>query len=184
MFKSLLYEACGRIVNPINGSVGLLWSGDWAKCQAAVEAVLEGTQIKVESDEHAPQAKLPVKSSSVDIRHVTRDEVVSDSGAGASQRKLNQAKSRNRFKRTAGGHKALLGGSDMVSLTRFLNPGHEYWSPSHLGNGGSTSAGEDVESMFSVETVEASLAQRAKPEPSRADDQLDELRLELTLGLA
>ncbi|THU47679.1 hypothetical protein C4D60_Mb09t18150 [Musa balbisiana] len=27
IFRSLLYEACGRVVNPINGSVGLLWSG-------------------------------------------------------------------------------------------------------------------------------------------------------------
>uniref|UniRef100_J3L0E6 LOB domain-containing protein n=1 Tax=Oryza brachyantha TaxID=4533 RepID=J3L0E6_ORYBR len=26
VFRSLLYEACGRIVNPIYGSVGLLWS--------------------------------------------------------------------------------------------------------------------------------------------------------------
>ncbi|XP_074573434.1 LOB domain-containing protein 40-like [Curcuma longa] len=25
VFRSLLYEACGRIVNPIYGSVGLLW---------------------------------------------------------------------------------------------------------------------------------------------------------------
>ncbi|XP_010492486.1 PREDICTED: LOB domain-containing protein 41-like [Camelina sativa] len=26
IFRSLLHEACGRIVNPIYGSVGLLWS--------------------------------------------------------------------------------------------------------------------------------------------------------------
>ncbi|BAD73141.1 seed specific protein Bn15D17A-like [Oryza sativa Japonica Group] len=42
VFRSLLYEACGRIVNPIYGSVGLLWSGQWQACQAAVEAVLKG----------------------------------------------------------------------------------------------------------------------------------------------
>ncbi|KAJ4874573.1 LOB domain-containing protein 42 [Raphanus sativus] len=27
IFRSLLYEACGRIVNPVDGSVGLMWSG-------------------------------------------------------------------------------------------------------------------------------------------------------------
>ncbi|CDY34735.1 BnaA01g32900D [Brassica napus] len=35
IFRSLLHEACGRIVNPIYGSVGLLWSGNWQLCQAA-----------------------------------------------------------------------------------------------------------------------------------------------------
>ncbi|XP_020088069.1 LOW QUALITY PROTEIN: LOB domain-containing protein 41-like [Ananas comosus] len=36
IFRSLLYEACGRILNPIYGSVGLLWSGSWQLCQEAV----------------------------------------------------------------------------------------------------------------------------------------------------
>ncbi|PIM98144.1 hypothetical protein CDL12_29378 [Handroanthus impetiginosus] len=45
IFKSFLYEACGRIVNPIYGSVGLMWSGSWQLCQNAVEAVLKGTSI-------------------------------------------------------------------------------------------------------------------------------------------
>ncbi|KDP41635.1 hypothetical protein JCGZ_16042 [Jatropha curcas] len=42
LFQSLLFEACGRTVNPINGAVGLLWSGNWHVCQAAVETVLSG----------------------------------------------------------------------------------------------------------------------------------------------
>ncbi|KAF7021173.1 hypothetical protein CFC21_034162, partial [Triticum aestivum] len=45
LFRSLLYEACGRMVNPVYGSVGLLWSGQWGACQAAVEAVLKGRPI-------------------------------------------------------------------------------------------------------------------------------------------
>ncbi|XVF50578.1 hypothetical protein PTKIN_Ptkin04bG0112800 [Pterospermum kingtungense] len=50
-FKSLLYEACGRIVNPVHGSVGLMCSGNWHLCQTAVDAILSGTPInEVSSD--------------------------------------------------------------------------------------------------------------------------------------
>lgn len=42
LFQSLLFEACGRTVNPVNGAVGLLWTGNWHLCQAAVETVLRG----------------------------------------------------------------------------------------------------------------------------------------------
>ncbi|XP_004511855.1 LOB domain-containing protein 37 [Cicer arietinum] len=42
LFQSLLLEACGRTVNPVNGAVGLLWTGNWHVCQAAVETVLRG----------------------------------------------------------------------------------------------------------------------------------------------
>ncbi|WCJ35538.1 LOB domain-containing protein 38 [Euphorbia peplus] len=46
LFQSLLFEACGRTVNPVNGAVGLLWSGNWNLCQAAVETVLTGGSIR------------------------------------------------------------------------------------------------------------------------------------------
>lgn len=42
LFQSLLFEACGRTVNPVHGAVGLLWTGNWHFCQAAVETVLRG----------------------------------------------------------------------------------------------------------------------------------------------
>jgi len=42
LFQSLLFEACGRTVNPVNGAVGLLWAGNWNVCQSAVETVLLG----------------------------------------------------------------------------------------------------------------------------------------------
>ncbi|KAL0907127.1 hypothetical protein M5K25_025671 [Dendrobium thyrsiflorum] len=42
LFQSLLYEACGRTINPVNGAVGLLATGNWNLCQAAVEKVLRG----------------------------------------------------------------------------------------------------------------------------------------------
>lgn len=46
LFQSLLYEACGRTVNPVHGAVGLLWSGNWQICQAAVDTVLKGGTLR------------------------------------------------------------------------------------------------------------------------------------------
>jgi hypothetical protein len=46
VFQSLLYEAAGRTINPVSGAVGLLGSGSWHRCQAAVETVLRGGGIR------------------------------------------------------------------------------------------------------------------------------------------
>ncbi|KAJ9170586.1 hypothetical protein P3X46_018683 [Hevea brasiliensis] len=46
LFQSLLFEACGRTVNPVNGAVGLLWTGNWHVCEAAVETVLRGGTLR------------------------------------------------------------------------------------------------------------------------------------------
>ncbi|XP_057783037.1 LOB domain-containing protein 37-like [Salvia miltiorrhiza] len=46
LFQSLLFEACGRTVNPVNGAVGLLWTGNWRVCQSAVETVLRGGVLR------------------------------------------------------------------------------------------------------------------------------------------
>ncbi|PPD66846.1 hypothetical protein GOBAR_DD36277 [Gossypium barbadense] len=46
LFQSLLFEACGRTVNPVNGAVGLLSSGNWHICQAALETVLQGGALR------------------------------------------------------------------------------------------------------------------------------------------
>ncbi|KAF4375120.1 hypothetical protein F8388_017266 [Cannabis sativa] len=46
LFQSLLFEACGRTVNPVNGAVGLLWTGNWHMCQAAVETILRGGTLR------------------------------------------------------------------------------------------------------------------------------------------
>ncbi|XP_073127824.1 LOB domain-containing protein 38-like [Henckelia pumila] len=46
LFQSLLFEACGRSVNPVNGAVGLLSTGNWHICQAAVETVLSGGSLR------------------------------------------------------------------------------------------------------------------------------------------
>jgi hypothetical protein len=71
VFRSLLYEACGRIVNPVYGSVGLLWSGQWHACQAAVEAVLKGQPVVQVDAAAAPPLMLGGRR--FDIRHVAKD---------------------------------------------------------------------------------------------------------------
>ncbi|KAJ4847934.1 hypothetical protein Tsubulata_031378, partial [Turnera subulata] len=77
IFRSLLYEACGRIVNPVNGSVGLLWTGDWAQCQSAVDAVLSGSPIMEAPPPPPSDGSLPnldlLTPKRYDIRHVARD---------------------------------------------------------------------------------------------------------------
>jgi len=45
LFQSLLYEAAGRTINPVHGAVGLLGTGNWHLCQAAVDTVLRGGAI-------------------------------------------------------------------------------------------------------------------------------------------
>ncbi|CAM8991284.1 unnamed protein product [Rhodiola kirilowii] len=91
VFRSLLYEACGRIVNPIYGPVGLLWSNSWPLCQAAVDSVLKGLPITPINSEAAetPQGP-PLKSC--DIRHVTKDD---RSG-------LHKVNNGSKFKRSSG----------------------------------------------------------------------------------
>ncbi|XVF59297.1 hypothetical protein PTKIN_Ptkin07bG0264300 [Pterospermum kingtungense] len=54
LFQSLLFEACGRTVNPVNGAVGLLWTGSWHVCQAAVETVLRGGTLRAMPETMAP----------------------------------------------------------------------------------------------------------------------------------
>ncbi|KAM0823466.1 hypothetical protein ACQ4PT_070854 [Festuca glaucescens] len=97
IFRSLLYEACGRIVNPVYGSVGLLWSNNWQMCQAAVEAVLAGKPIvQVSSEDAAADRTPPLRA--YDIRHVG----ASPATANADGRLHKVAKAgRTRFKRAS-----------------------------------------------------------------------------------
>lgn len=54
LFQSLLFEACGRTVNPVNGALGLLWTGNWQLCQAAVDTVLRGGVLRPMTDKTPP----------------------------------------------------------------------------------------------------------------------------------
>ncbi|KAJ0677888.1 putative transcription factor AS2-LOB family [Helianthus annuus] len=92
IFKSLLHEACGRIMNPTYGSVGLMWSGNWEQCQAAVDSVLQGSTIKqfTTNNNHDTAAVMPLEGC--DIRHLSK---VPDA-------ECHRVKIRNKFKRPPG----------------------------------------------------------------------------------
>lgn len=56
LFQSLLFEAVGRTVNPVNGAIGLLSTGNWYLCQAAVRTVLAGgTPTVLVNSSHLPE---------------------------------------------------------------------------------------------------------------------------------
>lgn len=52
LFQSLLFEAAGRTVSPVSGATGLLSTGNWHVCQAAVATVLRGGALKPIPPEH------------------------------------------------------------------------------------------------------------------------------------
>lgn len=199
IFRSLLYEACGRVVNPIYGSVGLLWSGSWQLCQAAVEAVLRGAPIVQIPSEAATGSCPPLKA--YDIRHVSKED-------NSASQALHKVKTRSGFKRTAKPKKTKLDlAADLIDepvkpvpeLAPVCNlrwrrcyPDGSERVMSHESSASQQSepsAEEDsreTESMFSVETVEASLFNLVDSErvgQPVGSDEGSELGLELTLGL-
>ena len=184
IFRSLLYEACGRIVNPIYGSVGLLWSGRWQLCQNAVEAVLNGSPIvQVASDTEETNNGPPLKA--YDIRHVSKDE----NSGGANE--LHRIRTRCRFKRSGSKGKGKenrvwVGSCEVDSGINNRSSSHES-TLSHQSEAAHVAEGE------SRETAEESLASAggsgsAAPVKAERDDSAsirendDEIGLELTLG--
>ncbi|KAI9078576.1 hypothetical protein K1719_039514 [Acacia pycnantha] len=167
VFKSLLYESCGRIVNPVYGSVGLFWAGQWDRCQAAVDAVMMGSDIGggsggvlVGSDSQGGDQGFLAAS---DIRHVAREE--------KEKGEVNKVIGRGRFKRNNGKlikPKARVGWVDSSAL----------WKPVQ-----DTSEGDSV---FSGQTIEASLANRESIRNGGDKDvnrtQKAPVNLNLTLG--
>ncbi|KAK1410314.1 hypothetical protein QVD17_36849 [Tagetes erecta] len=68
LFRSLLFEAAGRTVNPVNGAVGLLWSGNWDVCQASVDTVLQGGTLRPIVDNGLPIITKLGDSSQTDVK--------------------------------------------------------------------------------------------------------------------
>ncbi|XP_058731162.1 LOB domain-containing protein 42-like [Vicia villosa] len=80
VFRSLLYEASGRLINPTYGALGLFWAGEWSRCEAAVQAVLTGSDINevVVVDGKISSTTLMAENYAIqvpttyDIRHVAK----------------------------------------------------------------------------------------------------------------
>ncbi|KAI5684278.1 hypothetical protein M9H77_05506 [Catharanthus roseus] len=186
IFRSLLYEACGRIVNPIYGSVGLLWSGSWQLCQDAVEAVLKGAPItQIASEAAETQNGPPLKG--YDIRHVNKNE------SAAVSNDLRRVRTRCRFKRSAATATAAKakGKACRVSVESVDQDEEANRSTSHESSlshqsepAGRNVEGEsrDVESLACAETA---LENHEVAERDQKEEQVDdgEIELELTLGL-
>lgn len=91
IFKSLLYEACGRMVNPIFGSVGLLCSGNWQLCQAAVESILKGCPIHpILMDSSGTQMPTESSNTNPSVRSTLMETITNE---------LHKVKTKGRFKR-------------------------------------------------------------------------------------
>ncbi|MCD9641851.1 hypothetical protein HAX54_028307 [Datura stramonium] len=179
IFRSLLYEACGRIINPVNGSVGLMCSGNWQRCQEAVESVLKGStimQVPFNSDDNtdhqeAPQMITPLIGC--DIRHISKNS----SGQ-------QQVKTRNgRFK-----GKATVDSSAAAAAEEYLM--NEQPSKFSITGWNQFDEMEDElkrapsHDSFSVETVEPSLlVNRVHPGLPVKFEEDGDVGLELTLGL-
>ncbi|KAK1433247.1 hypothetical protein QVD17_10156 [Tagetes erecta] len=162
IFRSLLYEACGRIVNPIYGSVGLLWSGSWQLCQNAVEAVLQGSPItQINSDTAETNNGPPFKA--YDIRHITKDE-----NSGGSN-EIHRVRTRGRFKRSGKGKEG------RVSVGSKENQ-------SGQNENNDMSSHESALSQQS-EVAEESLASVETSQPAEMEAEVEgKIELELTLG--
>lgn len=75
LFQSLLFEACGRTVNPVNGAVGLLWTGNWHVCQTAVETVLRGGTLRPLPELTGLHSPLPAAADEASEAEVTCTDI-------------------------------------------------------------------------------------------------------------
>ncbi|CAO2170164.1 unnamed protein product [Urochloa humidicola] len=200
VFRSLLYEACGRIVNPVYGSVGLLWSGQWQACQAAVEAVLKGDPVVQVDAAAAPPpllagARAP-GAASYDIRHVAKDP---DAAAAADLLRVARG-GRTRFKRAAASsasskpsHKGKGGSNNRASPSSPLSQQQEPEpEPMVVEHDEEESAGSHDHQLQDSEDTDVEAGSHvsqaeAEPEPQStqvlaADQEDEKVGLELTLG--
>uniref|UniRef100_A0A0D9UWE1 LOB domain-containing protein n=1 Tax=Leersia perrieri TaxID=77586 RepID=A0A0D9UWE1_9ORYZ len=212
IFRSLLYEACGRMLNPVYGSVGLLWSGNWQLCQSAVESVLRGMPIA----QPPPSATAVPPLPTCDIRHVGRRSGGAGTGvdhAGIADLHRIDTNSRAKFKRpgVAGGRSdnnhhaaaafelvfskpAAAMAVDVIRQAQPLN-----WAPGAFSFHETTAAASDgavppeseddhSNGGDTSDTVDGShvshVSQTSEPEPrSAAVTEVHDAGLDLTLGL-
>nr|GMD49418.1 LOB domain-containing protein 41-like [Ipomoea batatas]GMD49421.1 LOB domain-containing protein 41-like [Ipomoea batatas] len=170
VFKSLLYEASGRIVNPLFGSTGLLSTGNWELCQNAVDAVLKGAPITPVASDASAAAVLPLKAC--DIGHVHYKE-----GNRGKSGDLHRVRNRGRFKRAGAKIKenSVLTGSSDEEVNRSTSHESSLCHQSPAANEEPES--REIQRLNSVEISQPAL-------DVRHADADDEIELELTLGFA
>ena len=150
-------------MNPVFGSTGLLSTGSWHLCEAAVGAVLRGEPIQHVTFDVAGQQLKPC-----DIRHPAK------SGKSCGSDEVLKSR-RSRFKRRAGKPKpgVELGVAQLVAAC----------VENELDDSVSPDSGSGVSEHRSVEQLGGGEAESGSDEslkPARADD--GEPELELTLG--
>ncbi|CAN4124805.1 unnamed protein product [Withania somnifera] len=181
IFRSLLYEACGRIINPVNGSVGLMCSGNWQRCQEAVESVLKGStimQVPINDDNNTNTDQIvPLKGC--DIRHITKNSSIN---------LINQqvVKTRNgRFKRKSDNTNSSVAVGEATEEYLMNEPPLKFritgWDQFDEMEEEYLKRATSYDS-FSVETVEPSLMVN-RVDPVKLEEDNGDVGLELTLGL-
>jgi hypothetical protein len=183
------------MLNPVYGSVGLLWSGNWQLCQSAVESVLRGMPI-AQPPPAAATAVPPLRTC--DIRHVARRQAADQGAVAAAALHRMANSSRGQFKRSGGGaHRSSAAGcgdsaielvfsqpaAAMLADVRQAQPLN--WAPrqpSQEYSAGSLDAAPETDSNASGDTVEVSHVSQSEPEPPRESDERAD-GLDLTLGL-
>lgn len=153
-------------MNPIYGSVGLLWSGNWQLCQAAVEAVLKGEPITEIATDAATNGQSPPLKI-YDIRHISKDEN-SAAAAATGSTDLKRSKTR-RAKRVA----AVAKPAESEGKS-----GGEASHESSLSHQSEIVAAHEGESKES-ESTDSEVLAFSPPAVQGAD----EIKLDLTLGL-
>ncbi|CAI9096205.1 OLC1v1032291C1 [Oldenlandia corymbosa var. corymbosa] len=200
IFRSLLYEACGRIINPIYGAAGLMWSGNWERCQSAVEAVLAGKPImKVsETDDDVGQGHPIMPLKGCDIRHLGKNSNGLNSNfynnnLNNNNNNIHRVRTtRNRFKRSGFRGKfgrvddyAQLTHMDIKEPTKFSITGWDFSRTDDEEDYEYHQAAEEElkrapsHDSLSVETVEPSLVN-----PVIEQDRVVKTEVQLDLGAA
>ncbi|VAI11093.1 LOB domain-containing protein 42-like [Triticum dicoccoides] len=190
LFRSLLYEACGRVANPVYGATGLFTTGQWEACQDAVQAVFEGRRIPVRSG----AVRHPGLVAAYDVRrHVPRPNVVPAPANAAGPLALGV--SRAMFKRASSSSTAKSKspsgagrGEHDGDLDRVPSHGESAGSHDHVEDDGVAVAVAAKQVRGESRDAEAeaashvSQAERNPPVPQLAREDDDEIGLELTLG--
>ncbi|KAF7062525.1 hypothetical protein CFC21_069114 [Triticum aestivum] len=188
LFRSLLYEACGRVANPVYGATGLFTTGQWEACQDAVQAVFEGRRIPVPSGDF----RHPGFVAAFDVRrHVPRPNVVPAPANAAGPLGVSHA-GRTMFKRASSSStaksKSPSGAKRDGDLDRVPSHGESAGSHDHVEDDGVAVAvaakqvrGEsgDTEAEAASHVSQAERNPPVLPQVARDDD---EIGLELTLG--